>query len=140
MRAMVLGAAALAASATAASPAAAERWSDPGFHAAANVTVHRGAPRNAAPPSGGPWHGTPGKKWDGEDGKHDRWRHRWPYPDYPYVGGYYGGAWALYNNRSFEPSSYNDWWHDRPDRSFPRWMQNNQACERQYWTGAGWRC
>lgn len=54
--------------------------------------------------------------------------------------GYYGGEWALYNNRSFESDSYNDWWHDRPDRAYPRWMSNNQDCQRQYWTGNGWRC
>ena len=51
-----------------------------------------------------------------------------------------GGEWALYNNRSFESDSYNDWWHDRPDRAYPRWMSNNQDCQRQYWTGNGWRC
>ena len=54
--------------------------------------------------------------------------------------GYYGGEWALYNNRSFESDSYNDWWHDRPDRAYPRWMSKNQDCQRQYWTGSGWRC
>ena len=54
--------------------------------------------------------------------------------------GYYGGEWALYNNRSFESDSYNDWWHDRPDRAYPRWMSNNHDCQRQYWTGSGWRC
>ena len=54
--------------------------------------------------------------------------------------GYYGGEWALHNNRSFESDSYNDWWHDRPDRACPRWMSQNQDCQRQYWTGAGWRC
>ena len=54
--------------------------------------------------------------------------------------GYYGGDWALYNNRSFESDSYNDWWHDRPDRAYPRWMSSNQDCQRQYWSGGGWRC
>ena len=54
--------------------------------------------------------------------------------------GYYGGEWALYNNRSWESDSYNDWWHDRPDRAFPRWVQNNQNCERVWSSGAGWRC
>jgi len=54
--------------------------------------------------------------------------------------GYYGGEWALYNNRSWESDSYNDWWHDRPDRAFPRWVQNNQNCERIWSSGAGWRC
>lgn len=51
-----------------------------------------------------------------------------------------GGDWAYANNRSFEPDSYNDWWHDRPDRAFPRWMQNNGKCERRYWAGGSWRC
>ena len=56
------------------------------------------------------------------------------------VLGVYGGEWALYNNRTFEPDSYNDWWHDRPDRAFPRWMQNNQNCDRMWWGGGVWRC
>jgi hypothetical protein len=50
------------------------------------------------------------------------------------------GEWALYNNRTWESDSYNDWWHDRPDRAYPRWMSNNQNCQRQYWSGGGWRC
>jgi hypothetical protein len=52
----------------------------------------------------------------------------------------YGGDWARYNNRTFEPDSYNDWWHDRPDRAFPRWVRNNQNCDRVWWSGGGWRC
>jgi hypothetical protein len=44
-------------------------------------------------------------------------------------------------NRGWAADSYNDWWHDRPDRAFPRWMSSNgQSCQRQYWTGSGWRC
>jgi len=42
--------------------------------------------------------------------------------------------------RAWESDSYNDWWHDRTDRSFPRWLQTNQACERIWWSGSGWRC
>ena len=49
-------------------------------------------------------------------------------------------GWAYYNNRTFAPDSFNDWWHDRPDRSLPRWVSQNSGCERQFWTGAGWRC
>ena len=57
------------------------------------------------------------------------------------VGGYgWSEGWALYNNRSFAPDSYNDWWHDSPDRSFPRWMQDNGKCQRVWWSGGGWRC
>src|SRR6185503_1492277 len=43
-------------------------------------------------------------------------------------------------NRSFDPDKWNDWWHDRPDRSYPRWMSMNQNCERIWYSGAGWRC
>jgi len=50
-----------------------------------------------------------------------------------------GGEWALYNNRTWLPDSYNDWWHDRPDRAFPRWVQDGK-CERMWWSGSGWRC
>ncbi|MCW3798043.1 hypothetical protein OMW55_09530 [Sphingomonas sp. BN140010] len=49
-------------------------------------------------------------------------------------------GWAYFNNRSFAPDSYNDWWHDRPDRSFPRWMSHNEGCQRVWWSGGGWRC
>jgi hypothetical protein len=48
---------------------------------------------------------------------------------------YYGGEWALYNNRSWEPDSYNDWWHDRPERAYPRWMSRNQDCARRWYSG-----
>lgn len=56
------------------------------------------------------------------------------------VGDWYGGEWALNNNRSWEPDSFNDWWHDRPDRAYPRWFQNNQNCDRMWWGGGAWRC
>jgi hypothetical protein len=57
------------------------------------------------------------------------------------------GAWGYYEgdydaNRGFDPDKWNDWWHDRPDRSFPRWVQNNQNCtpDRMWWSGSGWHC
>jgi hypothetical protein len=53
------------------------------------------------------------------------------------------GGWGWYDadlNRSWESNSFNDWWHDRPDRSFPRWVRQNQNCERMWWSGGGWRC
>ncbi|MFL6726355.1 MAG: hypothetical protein ACJ8FS_07570 [Sphingomicrobium sp.] len=45
-------------------------------------------------------------------------------------------------NRSFDPNKWNDWWHDRPDRAFPRWVWRNQNCteDRMWWSGSGWRC
>ena len=58
---------------------------------------------------------------------------------------YADGEWALYNNRAFDPDSYNDWWNDRPDRAFPRWVQEQHArgsCDpdRMWWSGSGWHC
>ena len=58
---------------------------------------------------------------------------------------YADGEWGLYNNRSWEPDSYNDWWNDRPDRAYPRWVQEQQArgtCDpdRMWWSGSGWHC
>ncbi|HEY0630332.1 MAG TPA: hypothetical protein VGD23_13485, partial [Sphingomicrobium sp.] len=55
------------------------------------------------------------------------------------IVGTWGGEWALYNNRSFESDSYNDWWHDRPDRSYPRWVTSGK-CDRMWWGGGAWRC
>jgi hypothetical protein len=57
----------------------------------------------------------------------------------------FGGAWvdsewALYNNRSWDADSYNDWWHDRPDRAYPAWMRRNQDCSRQWFSGDTLRC
>jgi len=56
------------------------------------------------------------------------------------LGGWYGGEWALYNNRTWEADSYNDWWHDRPDRAYPAWMRRNQDCSRQWYSGDTLSC
>ena len=57
----------------------------------------------------------------------------------------FADSWGYYNpdfNRSWDSDSYNDWWHDRPDRAFPRWVQHNEGCEpdRMWWSGSGWHC
>ena len=52
----------------------------------------------------------------------------------------YCGEWARYNNRTWESDSYNDWWHDQPWRSYPKWVSTNQNCDRMWWSGGGWRC
>jgi len=109
-----------------------ERWTDPGFMAAANVTVHRGPQAMAL--SGSSHRG------DGRhDARHDGRRHGRS------DDGVFGGAWAWYDpnlNRSWDSDSYNDWWHDRPDRAYPRWVQHNDGCdEGRMWQGGGaWRC
>jgi hypothetical protein len=51
-----------------------------------------------------------------------------------------GGEWANYNNRSFSPDSYNDWWHDSPNHSQPAWVRNNQNCDRQWFAADTLRC
>jgi len=58
---------------------------------------------------------------------------------FAYAGGYYDDG-DFDGNRSFDPDLWNDWWHNRPDRAFPRWMRHNQDCQRLWWSGGGWRC
>ena len=41
---------------------------------------------------------------------------------------------------AWRATSYNDWWHERPWRSYPRWMASNQSCERMWQGGGVWRC
>lgn len=41
---------------------------------------------------------------------------------------------------AFRRDGFNDWWHSDPARAFPRWMSNNQGCQRQWWSGGGWTC
>jgi hypothetical protein len=50
-----------------------------------------------------------------------------------YGYGYYDGDYDA--NRSFDPDKWNDWWHDRPERAFPRWMSRNQDCARPWYSG-----
>lgn len=59
--------------------------------------------------------------------------------------GFGGGLWIdgdreYQGDTAWRSNSFNDWWHDRPDRAFPRWMQSNQNCERMWSSGSGWRC
>lgn len=69
----------------------------------------------------------------------DRFDHGRGYA-YGYGDGYYEGDYDA--NRSFDPDRWNDWWHERPERSFPRWVWRNRDCteDRMWWSGAGWRC
>lgn len=113
MKMLLATAAALSVAALGSGPAAAENRTSHG------VTIHSGSGFVA-----------PGRR-----GSFDR-RHR---GSDLLVGGIVGGEWALYNNRTFEPDSYNDWWHERPWRSYPRWVTSNK-CDRLWWGGGTWRC
>jgi len=66
-------------------------------------------------------------------------------------GGNAAAAWgnyelrSSYDDRDWAAESGNDWWHDRPERAFPRWVQDQRArgsCdpERMWWSGSGWHC
>jgi hypothetical protein len=80
---------------------------------------------------------------DRRDGRRDR-RSR---GDCTFIGGNLGYLdYGDYDaNRGFDPDAWNDWWHERPSRAYPRWVQDAQArgsCapERMWWSGSGWHC
>jgi hypothetical protein len=112
----------------------AQSWSGAAFTAgpaftgdASGVTVHRGT---------GGFVGGHGDFGHGDRRHHDGRGRR--------GDAFVGGAWGYYDyqDRTFEPDSYNDWWHDRPDRAYPRWVRHNENCtEDRMWQGGGeWRC
>jgi hypothetical protein len=118
MRALLLCLAAPIAAATmSAAPAAALDPAPPriAVSSAAGVTVHHGLPPQY------------------RDGDRDR-RRRWSGDSVLIYDRDYQGDTAWRSN------SFNDWWHDRPDRSYPKWVANNQDCQRMWWSGGGWRC
>ena len=97
--------------------------------------------------------GSGGSGWHDGGGHHGGHRHSNPFSLYAsaddvgrrghgngVVGGY-GYGYGL-DDRTFEPDSYNDWWHDRPSRAYPRWVQDNANCapERMWWHGDTLRC
>ena len=133
MRAMLLGLAApLAATLVPAAPAAALDPASPQFTvgAAAAVTVHRGGPGRF----GGDFRDDFRRDdHDGDRDGHDRRRHR-GFDTIVYLDREWQG------DTAWRAESFNDWWHERPNRAFPRWVQGNQGCERLWWSGGGWRC
>ena len=134
MRLMLLG---LAASTAAISvPASADRFDGPAFSAAATgspVRIHIGN----GPGAGG---GDVRRHRDGRDGDHRRRPHRRDDPELV-IGWGFDRSSDWDGNRSFDPDRWNDWWHERPSRSYPRWVQNRDGnCERMWWSGSGWRC
>ncbi len=106
--------------------------------ASATLLAATAAPAWAAPPAPRAPAGVFVSGTHGNDGDHRRDRRRGDAAVILDFGR--SGEWAYANNRAFEPDSYNDWWHDRPDRAYPRWMANNGGCERRWWSGGGWRC
>lgn len=112
MRALLgLGAATVVAIAVPAGPAAAGE-SDRAFNGIPPTSVHRGF----------------------ENGfRHDRRRLRGTDTVLVYDREYQGDT-------AWRPESFNDWWHERPNRSYPAWMLRNRDCQRTWWDGAVLRC
>ena len=50
------------------------------------------------------------------------------------------GEWPQQGDTAWRSDSFNDWWHDRPDRAYPRWMPNNQNCEKRWYQGDVLKC
>lgn len=78
------------------------------------------------------------------DGDWRRDRHRRDFRDRRDRGRSSGDVYFGYRDYQgdtlWRADGFNDWWHDRPDRAFPRWVATNYNCERQYWSGGAWRC
>lgn len=111
-------------------PASSETVAGSGFVAPpSSFDIHFAQP---APPGASIMPGFPG---------HRRHVHRGGYALGGYAGGYYDYG-DFDGNRDFDPDKWNDWWHERPERAFPRWVWRNQDCteDRMWWSGTGWRC
>ena len=78
----------------------------------------------------------PGVRIHRGDGSHHR---RGRGGDALVVGSWYGPT-DFDGNRAFDPDKYNDWWHERPHRAYPRWVFNNEGCQRMWQEGGSWRC
>jgi len=119
MRNLLLAAAAvLAAAAITAAPATAQ---------SAAAGAFAGASSHGSGQSGSSQFVNPG--WD----RHDRHRRRGD------NGDVFIGEWPQQGDTVWRSNSFNDWWHDRPDRAFPRWVQNGK-CERPWWHGDTLSC
>lgn len=80
--------------------------------------------------------GRPVSTWPRTGGRHDRVPvhvHRGAAGAYAYLG--YNDYGDFDGNRSFDPDKWNDWWHDRPDRAYPRWLTRNSDCARRWYSG-----
>jgi hypothetical protein len=92
------------------------------------------SPSSFAAPSNGRWVTTPPQRHRRNgDGRFEGHVHRGFAAAYGYVG--YNDYGDFDGNRSFDPDKWNDWWHDRPDRAYPRWMTRNQDCARRWYSG-----
>jgi len=122
MRALLFAAVSLAAVIVVATPAQAQSSAASAFVGVPShgVTIHWG-------------HGGQGFRSDFADDRRDRRRGNGD-------GDVFIGEWPQQGDTAWRADSYNDWWHERPDRAYPRWLSTNSKCERLWWSGSGWRC
>ena len=123
MRYVLLAAAGLIATAAVSTPAAAQSGAAAGF---TGVSAHRSGHVTT-------WGSSRGNFDRRRDGRRHRDRDFDDVGFLPYDREYQGDT-------VWRAESYNDWWHSRPERSYPAWMSRNQNCERKWWSGGGWRC
>lgn len=109
-------------------PASADAQSAPGLQ----FSARSGSGHHGGLGKGGGFDRRDGRRDDRRD---DR-RHRRHGDDVVYYDGYreYQG------DSAWKSDSFNDWWHDRPDRAYPRWVAANQNCERKWFAGDTLRC
>ena len=117
MRVALLAAAGLVGAAATSAPGAAQSGAAAGFTGA--TAAHSGQFTSS---------------FRGDRGRHDRRRHR------GFEGAFYYGDREYQGDTAWRAEGFNDWWHERPNRSCPAWMTRNQNCERQWWSGDTLRC
>ncbi|HET9352375.1 MAG TPA: hypothetical protein VFO32_00105 [Sphingomicrobium sp.] len=74
-----------------------------------------------------------GSAFNGDSRRHDRRRLRGTDTVIVYDRGYQGDT-------AWRAESFNDWWHERPNRSYPAWVQRNRDCQRPWWQGETLTC
>lgn len=123
MRHVLLAAAGLIAAAAVTAPAAAQGGAAAaaGFSGFSGVTIHHGRGF-----SGRPFHVNRNRH---NRRGHDNFNDGFLVYDREYQG-----------DTLWRAESYNDWWHERPQRAYPAWFNRNQNCDRQYWSGDTLRC
>jgi hypothetical protein len=95
------------------------------------------APAVAESTSGTSFTGQTGSFHGGGFGRHDGRRHDNRNNDGVFLYDYYR---EYQGDTAWKSDSFNDWWHDRPDRAYPAWVRNNQNCDRKWWAGDTLRC
>jgi hypothetical protein len=74
-----------------------------------------------------------GSTFNGDFGRGDRRRLRGTDTILVYDREYRGDS-------AWRAESFNDWWHERPNRSYPAWVLRNRDCQRRWWQGETLTC